>query len=456
VTWSVTDNAGNTQTCSFTITINDITPPTFTLCPTSLSFNSASNTCSANVAYDTPTASDVCGPSAVTFVSGILPNTVAAVGSYPTVWSASDSSGNTATCEFTITIIDRSLPVITCPSNINAFVDSGACGAIVNYPSATASDDCGTPTITRTAGPASGSFFQVATTTIQLQAYDGVNTKICSFTVTVVDNINPTIVCNQPAPKGTDAGACGAIVNFAPAVGSDNCPKTVARTSGLAPGSLFPVGRSATVYTVTDVSGNYASCSTFTEVSDDDIPLITCKPVSVTLDATNNFRKVLVESDVVASKSDNCAIFSTSLSLTVIDFFTNRPTTTTATVVDRYGLRNQCTSPVTVTLGKVIDVGTPTKKVYQAFTITWYNYLVFASTSKVTIRIYDTATYSNTDPILATVANSINYVSGSTRSYNYVGFSGYPCARTYYVRLFIKDGAKAMVYVGDQPFYLTC
>ncbi len=54
----------------------------------------------------------------------------------------------------------------------------------------------------------------------------------------------------------------GAIATYTAPVGADNCPgSTTTRTAGLASGSVFPIGTTTVTHTVTDASGNTASCS---------------------------------------------------------------------------------------------------------------------------------------------------------------------------------------------------
>ncbi|MBK6997823.1 MAG: HYR domain-containing protein [Lewinellaceae bacterium] len=40
------------------------------------------------------------------------------VGTYPIQYTAEDDAGNTATCNFTIEVIDTEDPVIVCPGNV--------------------------------------------------------------------------------------------------------------------------------------------------------------------------------------------------------------------------------------------------------------------------------------------------------------------------------------------------
>jgi len=101
----------------------------------------------------------------------------------------------------------------------------------------------------------------VGTTIITYSANDGYNTGTATQTVTVIDNTVPTISC--PA-NITLEPTCpsGAIATYTAPVGQDNCPgSTTTRTAGLASGSVFPIGTTTVTHTVTDASGNTASCS---------------------------------------------------------------------------------------------------------------------------------------------------------------------------------------------------
>jgi hypothetical protein len=73
-------------------------------------------------------------------------------------------------------------PVITCPANIVVGATGGT-GANVNF-TASATDNCTTPTITYSIAP--GSFFPIGTTTVTATAKDARNNSAsCNFTVTV-------------------------------------------------------------------------------------------------------------------------------------------------------------------------------------------------------------------------------------------------------------------------------
>jgi predicted outer membrane repeat protein len=76
-----------------------------------------------------------------------------------------------------------------------------------------------------------------------------------------IDSTPPTITC--PSNIVTEPTCpSGAVVTYQAPVGMDSCPGAVTtRTAGLASGSVFPIGTTTVTYTVTDSTGQSASCS---------------------------------------------------------------------------------------------------------------------------------------------------------------------------------------------------
>src|SRR5204862_701439 len=82
--------------------------------------------------------------------------------------------------------------------------------------------------------------------------------------------------------QNTDAGLRAAVVSSTTPGSRDHCPgQTVAQTAGLPSGSAFPKGTTVNSFTVTDASGNTASCSFSVTVEDHENPTITC-PANIT------------------------------------------------------------------------------------------------------------------------------------------------------------------------------
>jgi hypothetical protein len=75
---------------------------------------------------------------------------------------------------------------ISCPNNLIVMADSSKEGAIVHFPKATTTGECGAITYT----PASGSFLRLGSHSVVVSTASG---QKCSFTVTVTDNESPQI-----------------------------------------------------------------------------------------------------------------------------------------------------------------------------------------------------------------------------------------------------------------------
>ncbi|MBL0016825.1 MAG: HYR domain-containing protein [Bacteroidetes bacterium] len=151
-------------------------------------------------------------------------------------------------------------PTITCPANVVVSNDPGQCGAIVTY-SVSFNDNCLARTwrkrLVWRADRAS-----LGHTSNSFTVTDGSgNTAACSFTVTVNDAEIPTITCPANVVVSNDPGQCAAIVTYSVSF-NDNCSgANLAQTAGLASGSSFPIGMTSNTFTVTDGSGNTATCS---------------------------------------------------------------------------------------------------------------------------------------------------------------------------------------------------
>jgi len=115
----------------------------------------------------------------------------------------------------------------------------------------------------------------------------------------------PIIVCPADITASNDPGACGAVVNFAPAVAidPDGDLDEVVQTAGPPSGSEFPIGTTVVEFTAYDLAGNSASCSFNVTVTDDEAPEVTCGDITVELD--QNGMATVVPGDV-ATATDNC------------------------------------------------------------------------------------------------------------------------------------------------------
>jgi hypothetical protein len=106
-------------------------------------------------------------------------------------------------------------------------------------------------------------------------------------------------------------------------------------------------GSHTVAYTLTDGGGNSSNCSFTVEVTDNEVPAITCNNRTVTFGGQAN--QTLTAADL-ATATDNCGISSLQTSLSMISCNqVGQTLTATLLATDVNGLQSSCVSQVTVT-----------------------------------------------------------------------------------------------------------
>ena len=207
------DGSGNIETCTTTVTVNDVTNPTVTCDSAVLQ---AGPTCTADL-DPTATADDNCSVASLTRTPT---NTTWNLGANPVSWLAVDGSANIASCNATITVLDVTPPAVTCQGG-TAEVGPGCVGTFT--PTGASTDNCSVAS--ETWSPAT-STWPMGANSVTLTAVDGSgNVGTCSTTVTVVDTTPPEIQCNSLATITPP----DAPISFK-ATSTDNCATTTVIT----------------------------------------------------------------------------------------------------------------------------------------------------------------------------------------------------------------------------------
>jgi hypothetical protein len=136
ITITVTDNSGNTNSCNVGFTYVDVTPPTL-VCP-----GPGTVSVDGNCEFVLPNLllssdiSDNCGVVSVN--QSPAPGTVVTLGVTIVTLSATDAAGNSSSCDVAITVVDTTLPTVSC----NAQATIVPPDAPISF-TATATDNCG-------------------------------------------------------------------------------------------------------------------------------------------------------------------------------------------------------------------------------------------------------------------------------------------------------------------------
>ena len=340
VTWTVTDASGNATNATQLVSVIDNVNPTITA-PAAVNATTNNGCMALNVALGTPVTTDNCSIASVTHNA---PNAFN-VGITVVTWTITDGSGNTATATQNVTITDVVAPIVIAPQNINSSSNTSCTATGLNIGTAIALDNCTVASITSNAPAA----FPVGTTIVTWSATDNSgNIGTATQTVTIIDNIYPSIIPPNDLTAVTNSGCTADNLNLGTPITSDNCG--VAFVTNNAP-SAFAVGETFVTWTVIDVNGNSTNTIQKVTITDDVAPIL-IPSANITVFANNscNAFNVNLGNPVV---SDNCGIASlVNDGPTVYDLGT---TTVNWTVTDNNG--NVVTASQTVT---VIDNQIPT------------------------------------------------------------------------------------------------
>ena len=314
--WTATDSAGNSSSCDQTVVVLDNESPTIH-CPANITTSTDPGACSANVNPGTATATDNCGDGNPPTVTGTRSDNQPLNAPYPegttTIhWTATDSSGNSSSCDQTVTVTDNESPAISCPADITRSTDPGACSANINPGTATATDNCGSPSVTgaRSDNQPLNAPYPKGITTITWTATDSSgNHSSCTQMITVNDTEPPAISCPANITTGTDPGTCSAHVYPGTATATDNCGSTTvsgSRSDARPLTDTYPRGTTTITWTATDSSGNQSSCTQTVTVNDTEAPTITFNGQTPSMWPPNHVYHTFTTADFISSVSDNC------------------------------------------------------------------------------------------------------------------------------------------------------
>ncbi|MCL6582617.1 MAG: PQQ-binding-like beta-propeller repeat protein [bacterium] len=268
------DASGNSSTCYFTVTVKDTTPPLI-ICPSDMIVSAAGPKTRVNYSA---TASDDIDPKPQILYDP-APGSEFPLGTTQVTATAKDSSGNSTTCSFKVTVRDSTAPIIRCPQSL--VIPAEGRMTRVSY-TVTATDNVDQE-VKVICEPASGSEFTLGTHTVRASAIDSAgNSTDCTFEVLVKDIEPPIIRC----PATVEATASGSLtkVNFT-ATAEDKVDPSPRLIYDHVPGSEFPVGITTVKVTAIDSAGNSSISYITVNVKDPGAPTLIC-PADMIVSAT--------------------------------------------------------------------------------------------------------------------------------------------------------------------------
>ena len=117
VTYVAIDGSGNTDTCSFNISVVDTVSPVITGCPSPITQNNDTDSCGAVVSWTAPVFYD--NSDYFTVTASHASGDYFPVGTTTVTITVSDSSGNSTECEFDVTVTDNQVPYVVPFNNVS-------------------------------------------------------------------------------------------------------------------------------------------------------------------------------------------------------------------------------------------------------------------------------------------------------------------------------------------------
>jgi hypothetical protein len=226
---------------------------------------------------------------------------------------------------------------------------------------ATTGDNCGIQSVTQS--PTAGMTVSGAgnmTVTLTVTDLNGNETE-CTFTVTKVDNMAPTITCPTTQTLVLGANCTATLPDYTSlATTADNCGIQSVKQSPTAGTTASGAGNMPVTLTVTDLNGNETECTFTVTKVDNTPPTLVCKNTTVFIGNTGTY--TLQPADVfnATASSDNCSgvLTVTNISPAMVSCAQlNQIIPVTVTVQDASGNTATCTAQITVQEGSALPLG---------------------------------------------------------------------------------------------------
>jgi len=288
VTWTATDNYGNTVSSDQKVTVVDTTAPKISA-PEDIVFEAIDIEHNI-VDLGHPQVTDIIAVESITNDSpASFP-----IGMTTITWIANDTSGNVASDIQIVTVSDTTPPIVTPPNDI--VVEATSPGGIsVMIGEATAIDTIGVSSISNN----SPELFYLGETAILWTAEDNFgNTVFANQTITVVDTTAPSII--PPPDVISEAENPTSNVVAIGVANADDIVGVISLTNDAPP--VFPLGDTLVTWKATDGTGNFATTTQKVSVIDTTPPLITA-PESTQVEATSAFETIVTLGNATGSDS---------------------------------------------------------------------------------------------------------------------------------------------------------
>ncbi|NNF02097.1 MAG: hypothetical protein HKN22_05395, partial [Bacteroidia bacterium] len=275
---TVIDSSGNSDTCHTTLYVKDTLAPD-AVCKDTIVYLDVNGAASVSGVMIDGGSTDNCGidsltPSPSTFnCSDTGANTV--------ILTVTDVNGLKDTCSASVTVLDTIDPVAICHDTTIYLDVTGSASLTAAMIDGGSSDNCSQ---TLTIDSSTFNCNETGANTVVLTSTDpSGNSDTCTATVTVLDTLAPTAICQDVTLYLDTAGKAKTSAGEIDNGSSDNCSYNAAiDTSNY---NCADLGRNSVILTATDPSGNSSMDTCTVTVLDTIPPTAICQNDTVQLDA---------------------------------------------------------------------------------------------------------------------------------------------------------------------------
>ena len=357
VTLTVTDQNGNTTSCTASVTVEEEVAPTCVAGTITVSIG-ADGTATVDATLLGIGSTDDCGEIA-TYTADPASFTCDDIGSNSVTLTVTDTYGNFCTATGTVIVEENDAPMcVSQDITVNILDGTTSISIVPSDVDGGSSDGCGTVSfvsVTPDTFTCDDLGDNIVTLTV---ADDSGNTSECTAVVTVGDLVPPTCNAGTFTITLTDTGAVTVTGEDLDNGSTDDC-------GAIATYEVFPntfdctqAGDNTVTLTVTDDNGNTSSCDGIVTVIDNVAPICNTQDITISLDDNG---AILINALLINDGSiDPCG--GALQSLTVSPFSFNcediGDNIVVMTVIDASGNSSTCEATVTIedTTGPVCEV----------------------------------------------------------------------------------------------------
>ena len=341
VTFTVTDNNGNSSTTTAQVTVQDNRAPSVVTQNATIYLDASGNATLSTTDVDNG-SSDNCAITSYSLSKTAF--TCSDLGNNTVVLTISDASGNSSNTAATVTVLDTVSPSPSA-QNISVYLDaSGNASISAGMIDNGSADNCSVSSLSL--DMSSFTCSNVGPNTVTLTATDGSsNTGSATAIVTVIDSVSPN-ARTQNITVNLDANGNASITTSDIDDGSTDACGIASYSLDLSSFTCADLGANTVNLTVTDNNGNSSTAPATVTVVDNIAPSANTQNLTVYLDASGSAS--ITAAMVDNSSSDNCSVASLGLSQSSFGCSDLGTNTVTLTVTDGSGNSSNANATITV------------------------------------------------------------------------------------------------------------